>query len=34
LVWIKGGDHYLESDHLNQAVDAIHSWLEDRGFAA
>jgi len=32
LVWIDGGGHYLDGDHLTQAVDTIAAWLEDHGF--
>jgi alpha-beta hydrolase superfamily lysophospholipase len=31
LVWIRGGDHYLDGAHLEQAVDAIDGWLRHRG---
>lgn len=33
MVWIKGGDHYLAGEHIDQAVSAIDGWLSERGFA-
>lgn len=32
LTWIKGGGHYLEGAHLDQAVSAIDRWLRERDF--
>ena len=34
LLWIEGGGHYLDGDHLVQACDGIAAWLDDHGFAA
>lgn len=31
LVWVEGGGHYLDGDHLDQAVSAVTDWLEEQG---